>query len=136
MFSWWFVWLCIWSFQMFMQFVFRNTLFALWQCRAINNLTTTNKYEYKFYSMKCNMESLTSYFWKRYCRVDKPNHHYSVLTEILLKKVRCRMCDPLSPVDRPNLHIYRWIEILLKKCDVECVTLRVQLQNKPKYTSI
>ena len=59
------------------------------------------------------MKGVTPCFGKRYGLVDKPNHHYSIWTEILLKKVRRRKCDPLCSVD--NLHNYLWIQILLKK---------------------
>ena len=38
-----------------------------------------------------------------------------LLIEILLKKVRRRKCDPLSPDDRPDFHNYILMKILLKK---------------------
>ena len=42
--------------------------------------------------------------------------------------------DRLCPVDRQNLHNYILVEILLKKCDVESVTLWVQLTDQTFIT--
>ena len=81
----------------------------------LTDLTTTYLYEKKFCSIKCDMKSVTSCYGRRYGWVDKPNHHYSIWTKILLKKVQHRKCDPLGPVDRPDFHNYILIEILLKK---------------------
>ena len=67
--------------------------------RSVQLCTILNKSIWHKYDPLYPVENLQNYIW----------------IEILPKKVRRRMCDPLGLVDRPDFHTYILIEILLKK---------------------